>query len=228
MTQHQGDRTPRTAAEIAARMASETAVEPPIQRAQGASVWGFIVLLVKISLAVAGLGALAFAGLIYVTLQNQPKPPSSVAAAVAWDAVDVTVSPESPTLHGRLSLSGPSIPASGLDVGVSIGVPSIPDLSPATALLGPAIRLTARSTSGSTSTCFAPCELDVPSSFDCGGGMCRMDVEVTVDLVGKDIGSTGVVAVTVSGGVTGGSGTTIAKPFPVELAFDVPSGSAGS
>ena len=210
-------------------MAADAAQDPPRDPEPASwSLRGVLVVLLKIGLVVVGLGVLAVGGLVILVVSNQPKAPAAVPAHVAWATHEVALSGDKPVARGRISLSATGIPAKRFQVGVNAGVPSVADASPGAALAGPVARLSASAGSGTVVSCFAPCELEVPESFDCDPGLCRMDIDVTVELLPSASGSTGAVSLSISGGVTGSVQTPLAAPFTIGVIFDDPVGPSGT
>lgn len=189
-------------------------------------------------------GVLAVLGFVWllISLQRAFPPMQAVPAPVAWTSREVVLSADRSVVHGRLTLTASAAPKGDLRVGLNAGVPSTEaeaapsgsaatgpseTANPAALLSGPLVRLTAATASGSPQSCFAPCELQLPSALQCDSGTCRIDFDVVVELVP---GSAGRGAVTV--GVAGGATAPLDKHLPdgtvVDLALAgaiVPTGS---
>jgi hypothetical protein len=211
------ERNPRAAAEVATRMAEDGASDPAPRRGDP---WGWARVLAKIALAIVILGILLLTALYLMLMSSMPKAPTSTVAPVAWASEVIELSPDATVVHGRITLTMVSIPSTGFRVGVNAGVPSVTDQSPAAALSGPAVRVSAEPAPGTNSSCFAPCELQVAEAFDCGSDGCRMVMDVTIELVPTATGSAKPVTLTVSSGLTGTSAKPLASPFDIDLAFE--------
>jgi hypothetical protein len=77
-------------------------------------------------------------------------------------------------------------------------------------------------------SCAAPCELNLPETFDCSGGECRMDIDVTVELLPAGGQPAGPVTLAISAGITGHGGQPLATGFTFDFAFDPPQSSGGT
>lgn len=197
----------------------------------------------KVALVLGGLAALAFVAL-YITLQQAFKAPQAVAPPIAWTSRDIVLLPDRPVLIGQLTLTAKGPPTTDLRVGLNAGVPSatavvpsgsgaaIPSVSaappaPAALLAGPSVRVSVTTAGGTPQSCFAPCELQLSSQFDCESGTCRITFEVTVEREGETERMLGPVTVGISGGATAPLTERLPVGLDVDLALDsstVPSG----
>lgn len=202
---------------------------PPVRRDRTLGSW--LRLLAKIALVLFLLGSLAVGGLFLLVVGSLPKAPTATTAPVIWATREISLTPEATTVHGTITLEAPSVPASDFGVGVNAGVPSVAYPAPGAALSGPLVRLRASApggaANGATTDCFAPCELVLPTTFDCSGGLCRMTIDVTVDLLPAASGQTSPVSLNVSGGLSARISKPLPSPFTVDIAFDAPPASAG-
>ncbi len=216
----------------------------PSRNAGAASgAWGCLRVVGTLGLVLAGLAALAFVAL-YITLQQTFKAPEAVPAPVVWTSRYVVLSPDRPVVRGQLTLTAGAAPQSDLRVGLNSGVPSTEgELSPpgsgaaspsgsaqpAALISGPTVRLTATVASGAPRSCLAPCELELASALDCDSGTCRIDFDVTVELISDGAALLGgSVTVGVSGGATAPLDKRLPDGLVVDLAIEgaiVPSGS---
>jgi hypothetical protein len=176
-------------------------------------------------------GVVAVLGFVclLISLQRAFPPMQAVPAPVAWTSREVVLSADRSVVHGRLTLTASAAPKGDLRVGLNAGVPSTevaappsgpgatsPSVDPAELLSGPPVRLTAATASGSPQSCFAPCELQLPSALQCDSGTCRIDFDVIVELVP---GSARRGAVTV--GVAGGATAPLDKHLPDGIVVDL-------
>ena len=195
-----------------------------------------------IGLIVAGLGVLAFVWL-WITLQQAFPAPKSVPAPVAWTSEEVVLSDDRSVAHGRLTLTASAAPRTGLRVGLNAGVPSTAatarpsgstlagpseSTAPAALLSGAHVRLTATAASGAPQSCIAPCELQLPSAFECESGTCTTVFDVTVELMADGAGIGRAVTLDVAGGATAPLDKGLPDGLVVDLEVDgaiVPGGS---
>jgi hypothetical protein len=160
-----------------------------------------------IVLVVAGLGLAAFVGISILIQQSLPKAQQAVSSApVAWSSRAVVLTPGVP-IHGRLSLSAKASPTDRLWVGLNAGVPSVEDtggLPAAGAILsGPLVRLSVANPSVlHAGACVAPCELDLPSEFDCSSGICQVHFDFAIEVLSDGPGAGGTVRVDIAGGAS--------------------------
>ena len=192
--------------------------EPPRRSTRG---W-VLRLIAQIGLVLGIVGAVLF-GVAAITISNSMgKPPHATTAPVAWATRQVQLSGEHAVVTGRITLEARSIPTD-FRVGVNAGVPSIGDLAPGAALSGPVVRLEATA-AGHAASCVAPCELGLASAFECAAssetGGCRMQIDVTVELLAPLDPSGGRVTLTISGGLTGRDAQALATPFTVVVSID--------
>jgi hypothetical protein len=172
-------------------------------------------------LIVAGLVVLGYVGLAIMIQQSLPKPQQAVSAPpVAWSSRAVVLTGGVP-MHGRLSLSAKASPTNQLWVGLNVGVPSVEDsgttpptvsgtgpravsLPAAGALLsGPLVRLTVSNPSVlHAGSCVAPCELELPSAFDCSSGICQMHFDFAIEVLSDGPGPGETVRVDIAGGAS--------------------------
>jgi hypothetical protein len=220
----------------------ETLPAPPQRDGSASRARGCLRIVGRLGLILAGLTVLAFVAL-YITLEQTFKAPQPVLAPVAWTSRDVVLSPDRPIVHGRLTLTAREAPKTDLRVGVNAGVPSTEavsspsgsaatspsvDAGPAALLAGPSVRLTAATAAGTPRSCLAPCELQLPSEFECGSGTCRIDFDVTVELMSDSLGIGGSVTLGVAGGATAPLDERLPDRLVIDLALDgaiVPAGS---
>jgi hypothetical protein len=216
---------------------------PPPRGRAASQAPGCLRVVGTLGLVLAGLAALTFVAL-FISLQQGFKAPEAVPAPVVWTSRDVVLSPDRPVVRGRLTLTAGPAPQSALRVGLNAGVPSTDrELSspgsgaaspsgsaqPAALISGPAVRLTATVASGAPRSCLAPCELELASALDCDSGTCRIDFDVTVELISDGAAALGgSVTVGVSGGATGPLDKRLPDGLVVDLAIEgaiVPRGS---
>ncbi len=220
----------------------DTSPAPPQRDGTASRARGCLRVVGKLGLILAGLTVLAFVAL-YITLQQSFRAPQAMPAPVAWTSRDVVLSPDRPIVHGRLTLTAKAAPTNDLRVGVNAGVPSTeaerlpsgsgatsPSVSagPAALLAGPLVRLTAATALGAPQSCLAPCELQLPSELGCDSGTCRIDFDVTVELIPDSAGIRGSVTVGVAGGATAPLDKRLPDGLVVDLALEgavVPGGS---
>lgn len=168
----------------------------------------------------------AFVGLIliYVQLQNSFRAPRAIPAGTVWTTTTVSLSRDHTVAQGRLTLGGGTVPTGRVRVGLNAGVPSVPSASaaPGAILAGPLVRLS-YTIAGVASTCFAPCELVLPTAFECTSSSCTLEVRFTIELGGGD-STRGAVSVSIAGGATAGGtagpAVEFGPGFGVELYID--------
>lgn len=182
----------------------------------GASRPGCLRTVGTVGLILAGLGV-AVVIWLWISLQQAFPTPQAVSAPVAWTSQQVVLSDDRSFVHGRLTLTARATPGADLRVGVNAGAPSTDvtarpsgagdttssaTLAPAVLLSGPLVQLTVADASGAPQSCFAPCELQLPSSFECESGTCGTGFNVTVALITGRVGIGGSVTLDVAGGAT--------------------------
>ena len=199
----------------------------------GPTLWGIVKVLGKIGLVLAVLAGLAFAWAVFQFQRAYPEP-RGVPAPVAWTTRDVILSAATPVVAGRLTVEGSTIPVTGR-VGVNAAVPSFAgepvggnatapatSLTPADAIVGPAVRLTA-TLQGNPQTCVAPCELVVPANLGCSNGPCGTTIEVRLELVGESAATGRVVMLQLAGGLTAQLDSKMPTNLRVNLVLDATS-----
>jgi len=208
-----------------------TASAPPPPNAGGSTVRGCLSFVGLLALIVVGLVVLGYIGLVILIQQSLPKPQQAVSAPpVAWSSREVVLT-NGAVIHGRLSLSAASSPSSQVWVGLNAGVPSVghegTSLPGAGALLsGPLVRLTAPGLLGQQS-CVAPCELSLPSAFDCRPGTCGLEFDVTIELLSDGSGAGGAVTVAIAGGASADIDERLPDGLVVDLSFEAATPVAG-
>jgi hypothetical protein len=180
-----------------------------------------IVLVVLGVLLILGTGLFA---LVVVSLNNMGKAPTSTDAAVAWRATTIKLADDQPKVGGRTTLSAPSVPGTGVRVGVNAGVPTSDATAPGALLSGPVVRLTAHAIGDSREpvSCIAPCELTLPQAFDCSSDGCRMGIDVTVELLPAAAADGRHVTLDVSAGISGNPAYPLATSFTVDFGLGSP------
>jgi hypothetical protein len=206
--------------------ATRDAAEAPPPRPGGGTLWRWFWRLAVAAAIVVALAVGAFI-LAVVSLSNSYKAPQGVTAPVLWTTSVITVSPEAPVAIGSLALTGGPVPTTGLRVGVNAGAAAAPPASdpgrdPGSVLNGSVVRVTATAQLSPPQSCLAPCELQIPGSFDCEDGTCTMTVEVKVELIAEAPGTRDVVV-----RVAGGASAAIDAALPLALAVDLQFGTAG-
>ncbi|HJP88986.1 MAG TPA: hypothetical protein VJ850_08135 [Candidatus Limnocylindrales bacterium] len=183
--------------------------------------------LLRIVLVIVGvlviLGTVLFL-VVAISLNNMGKAPTSTDAAVAWRSTTVQLADDQPSVRGHTTLSAPSVPATGVQVGVNVGVPTSDATGPAALLAGPVVRLSAHAVGDTREpvSCVAPCELTLPQAFDCSGDGCRMGIDVTLELLPAAAADVRHVTVDVSAGITGNPAHPLPTSFTVDFGLATP------
>jgi hypothetical protein len=165
------------------------------------TIWRFVGTLLKIAL-VLGILAAIFAAWAVWQLRNAYPDIHPVPAPVAWVARDVVLSSEDPVIRGQLVLTARSVPTVPLRIGVNAGAPTAePMASPGAILAGPTVRIATDLGQGRDG-CLAPCELQVPSTWDCDPGDCRMITTFSVELSVDTADAFGPVSIGIAGGIS--------------------------
>ena len=194
-------------------------------------IGGGVVAVLKLLLVLVLIGMAGVAFIVFQLRNNYPDL-HAVPAGATWSTTSIALTTDRSVASGTVTLEVAGLPQGGVRVGVNAGAPIAESPAvetdapaqhrsarPAVVIDGPRVRLTARPPDAPTS-CVAPCELQVPPSFACANGSCRMVFEIAVELLGAPRG--GGVTVSVAGGVSPITSTSPPGATTISVTFEPP------